>query len=122
MHHLNQHSFVVLTKEYMGKLSNIFYEAYSNMNYNHEYAIEMYSKEIDQNAENFIAWNNRGVTKIYSAISKKDSSLIDDATKDFETSIKLANEYDGKGFEGAKKNIEWAKKIKTTFEEDTSVQ
>jgi hypothetical protein len=91
-------------------LSNTFYRALGSID--HNYAVQLYTKEIEHNDPlNFVAWNNRGVSKIHLAIEKEDLNLIDGAILDFQKAINLANEYDGNGFDDAQKNIEWAKTI-----------
>lgn len=90
-------------------MSNTFYSALGTTD--HEAAIARYNEEINNNPGNFAAWNNRGLRKVELGKEKQDRTLISNGILDLESAIRLANEFDGKDFEGARKNIEYAKSI-----------
>lgn len=93
----------------MAKMSKKFYHAYGAVDL--DLAIKLYSQVIEEEPENFAAWNNRGVSKVHKAVMEDDKSLAEEGKSDFEKAIKLANEYDNKGFPIADNNLIWVESI-----------
>lgn len=90
-------------------MSHTFYSAFGVTD--HKSSIILYDREIADNPENFAAWNNRGLRKIHWGKEQRNQELISDGIKDLEEAIRLAYNHDGKDFEGARNNIEYARSI-----------
>lgn len=93
------------------EMSHTFYSALGKTDL--AYGIMLYTKEITENdPDNFVAWNNRGVNKVYLGAKEANLEMIEDGISDIQNAIKLANK-DGKGYPLAEGNIVWANKVKS---------
>jgi tetratricopeptide (TPR) repeat protein len=78
--------------------------AFSSGHYDYEQAIQLYDKEIEENAFNYAAYNNRGLCKIHLGSQPYNANLIKDGMEDFNTAIELAKK-EGVTFESAQHNL-----------------
>jgi hypothetical protein len=81
--------------------------AFASGHYDYVQAIKMYDKEIEDNATNSAAYNNRGLCKIHIGADPYDSNMIKQGMDDFNMAIKLA-EQEGVSTESAQHNLAMA--------------
>lgn len=88
----------------------------ANVNNNHEEAIELYNLEIINNPGNYVAWNNRGISRVQLGIEQDNRDLVLDGISDFRKALELADSNNGKEYNSAEVNLEWANKVLTDFD------
>ncbi|SIT16605.1 hypothetical protein SAMN05421788_104262 [Filimonas lacunae] len=88
----------------------------ANDNNNHEAAIELYNLEIINDPNNYVAWNNRGISRVQLGIEQENRDLILDGISDFRKALEIADKNSIKGHDNAEANLEWANKILTDFD------
>lgn len=99
-------------------MRNRFQHAYeaANIEQNHEEAIELYNLEIINNPSNYVAWNNRGISRVQLGIEQENRDLVLDGISDFRKAIEITDKASEKGQDNAEANLEWANKILTDFD------
>ncbi len=88
----------------------------ANVDNNHEEAIELYNLEVVNNPGNYVAWNNRGISRVQLGIEQNNRDLVLDGISDFRKALELAEKTNGKGHHNAEANLEWANKILADFD------
>lgn len=88
----------------------------ANKDNNHEEAIELYNKEIVNAPDNYVAWNNRGISRVLLGLEVDNRDWVLDGISDFRKAMELSDTVNKQGYINASANLEWANKILIDFD------
>lgn len=94
----------------MNKMSKKFEQAYSAKGYDVVTAVRMYDQVIENEPDNYAAWNNRGVCKIEIGIAEKNPDMFIQGKADLQKAIELAAVIIGK-YPMAELNLDWVDEL-----------